>query len=249
MKPVRVHRYSRRRDGQKRKRLESPVFREEGEVSPRPTDLPGIDRTKKFVMLGIEKPRTRALFKSGQAAHRESIVSTIDDLLGWNLVPKTTVRDFGGEIGSIQEWMPRSREPGVDMLSEPQFRRDVFRIAALDFIIGNTDRHRGNILVKGNRLYAIDHGNVLTYRYSFYPVNAIAINIVADKPLPEDILKDLRNLEEGDLRAALAPIMLEEKDAAEGAVWRWKYLKKAGKIVDPWSNEFQDAAWLREERM
>jgi len=109
----------------------------------------------------------------------------------------------------------------------------LWRIAALDAIINNIDRHDGNIVInkKTGLVWAIDNG--LSFEYDCRPSGNRIIEWASDSGgiLPSPVLHDLRALDEGDLRAALSPLPFQE---IEDAIKRWKNLKKAGSIQDVW---------------
>lgn len=102
---------------------------------------------------------------AGAQAARESAASHVAEIAGYHdLVPATTLRHHDGQHGSVQRFvadgvsafkMDRSLQFGSD-------HGDVRRAAAFDYLIGNTDRHMGNWLVRptphGDKIALIDHG-------------------------------------------------------------------------------------------
>ena len=95
-------------------------------------------------------------------AHREVLASRIDDALDLGMTPKTVMREIDGKPGSLQhfvddtETLMSASDP--DQLLSQLSPDDVYRTSVFDYIIGNTDRHSGNILFKNNRPVLIDHG-------------------------------------------------------------------------------------------
>lgn len=215
----------------------------------------------------IVKP---AVSGAGGAYLSEVMADTIDNLLGWNIVPPTVGRTFSPKHHwfkhtdpndwsetSIQEWMR-----GTTTLSEYikktkklgdwgrefdavlgefiESQKGVFqRIIALDIIIGNTDRHTANVIVSSKgKVWAIDNANSFPSWKYFWPYNRTLYNYVKG-PIAPDILRDLSDLEEGDLRAAVAPA---GPGAVEGAVYRWKKLleKKFIPTGETWKEFFDD---------
>lgn len=110
------------------------------------------------------------------------------------------------------------------------------KIAAFDFLIANGDRHSGNIIVsKSGVVYGIDHafafyGDDPLSFYEFSPTKFLYIYMNGRKLSPK-VLRDLENIEEGDLRAALAPLNHPRK--VDGVVARWKLLVQRGHFPTP----------------
>jgi hypothetical protein len=114
----------------------------------------------------------------------------------------------------------------------PNNRLRLLQMAVLDVLINNVDRHLGNILIdRQGKIWAIDHG--LAFFGSF------GSNSGAEKPvrqyfknetdrIPNSILNDLRNLEEGDLRAALSPL---PRNTIDSTIRRWKGMMTTGRIT------------------
>lgn len=111
---------------------------------------------------GAIKEKLELTFRKGQPAGmghvREFVVSQVDKLLGFHVVPETvlrTDRDTNGQpldVMSVQKF-EKARELTEEELvelgslqpSDPQAKR-LMRMAALDYLLGATDGHGGNIL-------------------------------------------------------------------------------------------------------
>lgn len=118
---------------------------------------------------GVFKPKSgertglRSEIEAGTYYKRERAAYLIDRFLGFDLVPATTIREFDGEEGSLQRFIPEAKT-GYDLTPEkftvlaPQLKK----MWIFDCIIANTDRHDGNFLVTGEKVYAIDHGLALS---------------------------------------------------------------------------------------
>lgn len=97
---------------------------------------------------------------------RETIVYKIDTIVGLGLVPKTMVIDDTiNNIrynGSIQEWVKNAKDGyQIDKMTRKE-REDYQRLLIFDFIIGNSDRHLGNILfTNDDKIHAIDNNACL----------------------------------------------------------------------------------------
>jgi len=100
----------------------------------------------------------------GTQADREVLASKINDALGIDLVPKTVFREHYGIAGSVQldagkkaqMWGEARRSPlGVKVSREQKFE-----LSILDALLGNGDRHAGNLMYTRatKRIAAIDNG-------------------------------------------------------------------------------------------
>mgnify|MGYP001602321768 CR=1 FL=1 len=221
-------------------------------------------------------PGKRAIVKSADmmfvrhesSPQAEVMAYNIDQLLGWDLVPPTAGRmiprdpkDLAKFDGlkptwdvTIQEWVPnsetvqsvanRSDEENIGVFRHNKDR--MMKLTLFDFITGNKDRHRGNILVerRTGKIWAIDNGLAFPSETEFWPAwwtQYYFLDGENIRDIPENLLADLRNLEEGDLRAAVAPA--ERKEVIDGVVARWKLLLKRKKFPtrDGWTDYFRAA--------
>ncbi len=99
-------------------------------------------------------------------AIREAIVYQIDKVVGLGLVPKTMVIDDTiGNVrydGSVQVWIKNAKDGYQIEKFTDEERKDFERLKVFDFVIGNSDRHLGNVLFTGdNKLHAIDNNACL----------------------------------------------------------------------------------------
>lgn len=99
-------------------------------------------------------------------AIREAIVYQIDKVVGLGLVPKTMVIDDAiGNVrydGSVQVWIKNAKDGYQIEKFTDEERKDFERLKIFDFVIGNSDRHLGNVLFTGdNKLHAIDNNACL----------------------------------------------------------------------------------------
>jgi len=99
-------------------------------------------------------------------AIREAIVYQIDKIVGLGLVPKTMVIDDTIDTirydGSVQEWIKDAKDGyQIDKFTETE-RKDFERLKVFDYVIGNSDRHLGNVLFTNDgKMHAIDHNACL----------------------------------------------------------------------------------------
>jgi uncharacterized repeat protein (TIGR03843 family) len=97
-------------------------------------------------------------FPDGNLAHREYAAFVISELLGYNIVPLTILRDGPFGVGMVQEWI--DIDESLDLANffgtdDAQLRK----MALFDAIINNTDRKIGHLLPhKDGSLFGCDHG-------------------------------------------------------------------------------------------
>jgi uncharacterized repeat protein (TIGR03843 family) len=112
--------------------------------------------------LAIYKPRKgeRPLwdFPRGTLCQREVAAHLVSDALGWDIVPRTILRDGPAGEGMVQRFVDHDPEEHFFTLRE-QFG-DVFRRFALfDIVINNADRKSGHCLRdRSDHIWGIDHG-------------------------------------------------------------------------------------------
>ena len=222
MKPVRVRRHPRRRP-------ESVVYR--GDPVIRTDSSSRSSPFGDYLPLGTVGSE-KAIIKYGQS-QRESAASTLDDLLDFHVVPPTVVRmDTTGEgvaHVSVQELVPDARKWGRMTQDERDLvnRDDLFKIAIIDIITNQSDRHGGNLLVSpDNRAYAID--NEFMFGDEGW-LKSVAVTEMYGKEIPRPLIKKLKALGKGDFMATFASVKvgMEEIERA----WKRKVgLQKSGRI-------------------
>jgi len=94
----------------------------------------------------------------GSYFKRDWLTYMVDRAVGMGVVPTTVMRREKGGIGSVQKWIE-----GAKTLLEDSTRKineeDEIKIAVLDAITGQQDRHKGNYVVaEDGRGEAIDNG-------------------------------------------------------------------------------------------
>lgn len=124
-------------------------------------------------------------FPDGNLARREAAAYVVSETLGWNVVPRTWLREGPMGLGMVQQWQePDPAQSAVDLVAadampdgrwchvfdgldaqdrpvslihedSPALRR----MAVFDIIVNNADRKGGHVLemVDGHR-HGIDHG-------------------------------------------------------------------------------------------
>lgn len=120
------------------------------------------DGTKAIWKTAEGETRLRSNVEPGTYYKREIAAKQVARLMGVDdLVPSTVERTLDGKVGSLQRWVDNgkrlmARDRGIFS------QEDSERVRVFDFVIGNSDRHVGNILKQGRggsmRPVLIDHG-------------------------------------------------------------------------------------------
>lgn len=150
-----------------------PVVRhlETGNVlgDPKAKPMPGghVNEAYEVTLLAPDGSTMRAVWKPtpthsersniapSEIPTRERAASVVADQLGVrDMLPATTTRTIGGEHGSLQALAERADEPEPRKLDH----ETLARMRVFDFIIGNSDRHGGNVLWRNGQPVLIDHG-------------------------------------------------------------------------------------------
>jgi hypothetical protein len=135
----------------------------------------------------------------------------LDKYLGLNMVPPTAERRFHGNLGSINFWVDvwidgRKKQeekiavPGAKLVN---WNRMTYLQRAFDNLIGNEDRHLGNILITEDwRMLLIDHSR------SFRTTKAYTKKLQYDKEkpmtrLPRPFVEKVKSLDEATLRGVV----------------------------------------------
>lgn len=146
----------------------------------------------------------------------------LDKLLGLDMVPPTVEREFSGQAGSCQLWiegtslyreLAAAREDLGPFGSEGWLRAG-YVAQFFDNLIGNEDRHMGNVLVTADfRAILIDHSR--TFRTTERFVRAIPFsgnNVAPDKlmrRLPRALVQRTFALTERSLREAVGDLLTD----------------------------------------
>ena len=145
-------------------------------------------------ILGVEiqvgKDKLRCVFKplSGENADlkrkeglafdftfypRECAAWSISEHFGLDIVPPTAIREIDGDIGSLQlfldpKFYKNHARATVAELAQARDSEDWQKIAVLDWILANNERHGENMMVSTSdpkRIAAIDHGIILSSNF------------------------------------------------------------------------------------
>lgn len=192
---------------------------------------------------GVYKPNVpenefvqgRSTIPENQLAAREVAASRLDEDLGFGLVPTTARWDGPHGAGSMQEFVENA-SPGRPASAYPAAESE--RMAVLDYISGNTDRHMGNYLTgPDGRLVAIDHG------YSFpewngEPLRSDFVTQQMNRPLGADTMARIQDTDPAALAERLRGTGLSEQ-ALSGAMDRFNEIRSRGMITGEAWNAFR----------
>jgi hypothetical protein len=184
----------------------------------------GSDALQGHRLLAIYKPRAgeRPLwdFPDGTLCEREVAACVVSDLLGWDLVPDTVLRDGPAGIGSVARFV--DHDPEAHYFEVANDHPEVFRrFAAFDIVCNNTDRKGGHVLRdEHGHIWGIDHGVCFHVQSKLRTV----IWEFAGEPVPADLLDDLdhlrRRVDIGDAHGLDELLAPDELDALQTRVER-----------------------------
>lgn len=192
-------------------------------------------------MLAVYKPRRgeRPLwdFPAGTLCDREVAAHAVSEVLGWEIVPPTVLRDGPAGEGMVQQFVDHDPEEHYFTLLEDH--ADRFRhFAAFDVVINNTDRKGGHCLLdRSGHVWGIDHGVAFHVQWKLRTV----IWDFANEPIAPETCADLQRLVaalDADLGRDLARLLAPaEVDALRARV---EHLLATGALpdADPGSHAF-----------
>ena len=201
-------------------------------------ELPGRAKVV-FKPRGSQRMVRRPYIPRERAHLREIGAFIVSHLAGLGVVPPSILGrvELGPDdwpLGAIQAWVDGQQpiELPIDRLGA---------IAALDYIVGNTDRHRGNLIeAPDGQLWAIDHTAsfpdlVGSIREGFRgegrstQENRMVEEAWERRSLPETVLDRLRGADPRFLWHTLLELRLES-EASGAARDRLKHLQETGTI-------------------
>lgn len=188
-----------------------------------------------------ELPGARLAIPDETGWKREVAACELDRLLNMNVVPET-VAVSDPELG------PASLQSDVPTLGKPlsgYSAEDIDRMAVMDYVMGNTDRHPDNYLTfEDGRPAAIDNG------YSFPvdgsdPIKSDFVVERLDQPLSSTVLNELNSAEPEHLAGVLRECGIESS-AIEGCLARLQEVRDHRMIVgSSWGAAITDGVGVR----
>ncbi|TWX40317.1 SCO1664 family protein [Frigoribacterium sp. ACAM 257] len=196
-------------------------------------------------------------FPDGDLASREVASWHVSEALGWDVVPRTWLRDGPLGPGMVQLWcdvdpdqdavdlLPSADVPeegwrtvleGLDEDDEPvalvhEDSSALRRMAVFDVLVNNADRKGAHVLaMPGGHRHGVDHGLTLHVEHKLRTV----LWGWAGEPLTHDELDGVARVEQqlgGELGAVLGGLVTEAEVAALGA--RCERLRATGTFPEP----------------
>lgn len=142
----------------------------------------------------IYKPRKgeRPLwdFPDGTLCLRERASFLTSQVLDWQIVPPTVLREGARGLGSFQFFIEHN--PEVNYFSfDAALKPQLMRMALFDVLANNTDRKGGHCLLdEQGHVWGIDHGLTFHVQHKLRTV----IWDFAGRPIPDDLLADVEAL-------------------------------------------------------
>jgi uncharacterized repeat protein (TIGR03843 family) len=196
-------------------------------------------------------------FPDGTLAHREVAAYLVSEVLGWDVVPHTWLRDGPLGVGMVQLWqeedpaqsavnlVPRDRLPESGWKHVLEGRDEDGRMVALvhedspvlrrmavfDVVVNNADRKGGHILAMADgRRYGVDHG--LTFHRD-HKLRTVLWGWLGDALTDEELdgVDRVREGLDGELGRNLADLLSGEEIASLAA--RCARLRLAGRFPAP----------------
>ena len=126
-------------------------------------------------------------FPEGTLYKREYAAYLLSQVLGWDFIPFTVVREGPYGIGTVQRYVDHDPRQNYYTLSEGNAAQ-LRTIACFDLVANSTDRKANHLIVDPNgKLWSIDHG--LTFH-----ANTKIRTVIWDfsgEPIPETLLAQL----------------------------------------------------------
>lgn len=169
-------------------------------------------------------------FPDGTLCHREVASFVVSEMLGWDIVPLTVLRDGPYGLGMVQRFVEHDPDDHYFTLLEDH-REEFVRFAVFDVIVNNADRKGGHCIreLATTQVFGIDHG--LTFH-----VGSKLRTVIwdfADDSVPGDLAADVECLR-AELIAGGGPLRGLLSDAEVRAlVARIDALLRRGRLPVP----------------
>ena len=154
-------------------------------------------------------------FPRGTLYKREYAAYLLSQVLGWDFIPFTIIREGPYGIGSVQQFIEHDPKQNYYTLTEANASQ-LKVIACFDLVANSTDRKPNHLILgSSGKLWSIDHG--LTFHCNT-KIRTVIWDFGGEK-IPEALLERLRNLAEelenpqGCLAELVAVLPPEEVEA------------------------------------
>ncbi len=171
--------------------------------------------------LGIYKPRDGESplwdFPRGTLYKREYAAYLFSQILGWDFIPFTIIRDGPYGIGTVQRFV--EHDPKQNYYSLTNDKADQLKaIACFDLVANSTDRKPNHLIVDGDgKLWGIDNG--LTF-HADTKIRTVIWDFSGER-IPERLLSDLKRFND-ELQSPQGRLaeLLELLDGEEAAAFQ-----------------------------
>jgi hypothetical protein len=210
----------------------------------------------------VYKPQKRAkeVFPGLQPEKKhlkEWLMKRIEELLGFDVIPQTVIRENGEGVGSVQKFIQGyslNFDLGPLDMKKPADRAAMMKIAILDFLFPNLDRSTSNLIRRfdDGAILGIDHGDSLPDT-PFFAVDLEemakevlpeernrskqkAMRLVRGNAIPPDVLGKMEKLQSGPEQKIVRKLFeltfggIEGRDKCESVLERLDYLLGRKKI-------------------
>ena len=193
------------------------------------------DATARCMYKPIAGERPLWDFPDGTLAGREVAAYQVAQALGWDIVPRTIMRDGPHGVGMVQEWIEADGDDavivtradevpegflvvihgedaeGAELVVSHRDSDSLRQMAVLDLILNNADRKGGHILPTGDRVLGVDHGIC----FHEQPKLRTVLWGWGGEPIPEELVTDVRRWSESATAFEdLAGLLTESEIAA-----------------------------------
>ena len=192
---------------------------------------------------GEDQSRLRDLLEEDHQGKREQAAYIVDKAMGHlGRVPPTVRRTIEGQEGALMYFVPDSKTAEVSDASAKILQNDKDpghrRLAILDNVIGNLDRHEGNwmICADGNPI-PIDHG--ISFPWTNGDQGYVNFDFAKTVPLKNDEKQALKSLVDrrDEVTQELSPLL--HKQAIEATFNRVERMISEGTTSTWWLGKYQ----------
>jgi len=140
----------------------------------------------------------------------------LDKLLGLAMVPPTVQKRFRGMLGSCQLWiedtaiLKKRLQEGLSpkIMDKPKWLRQAYIQQLFDNLIGNEDRHQGNVLITPDeRSFLIDHSRTFRTTKAFMEILPFSQEefpgVGVMRELPRALVEKVKALDAKTIREAV----------------------------------------------
>ncbi|MBI4158029.1 MAG: hypothetical protein HY505_00170 [Candidatus Yanofskybacteria bacterium] len=154
-------------------------------------DGKGIFRPEGFTYERLEK-------KENLRTELELLASSVNEVLGFKLVPPIVFREIEGQKGTLQTFVNNGEIADNYGGNWPEVvaESEILKAAVFDFLINAQDRHEGNFLVDpdSEKIWLIDHDDLMFLVSGFPSHILVEANKRGLTELSEEIIRSIQRL-------------------------------------------------------